>query len=49
MCLHVLLPESTLNLKNSNGMHETPMCSGTDYRPTATDGWIGKESGSRQL
>jgi len=47
MCLHVLLPESTLNLKNSNGMRL--QCSGTDYRPTATDGWIGKESGSRQF
>jgi hypothetical protein len=45
--LHVLLPESTLNLKNSNGMHETPMLR---YRlQTNCNGWIGKESGSRQF
>ncbi len=39
--IHVLLPESTLNLKNSNGMHETPMLR---YRlQTNCNGWMDRK------
>jgi hypothetical protein len=39
--LHVLLPESTLNLKNSNGMHETPML--RHRLQTNCNGWMDRK------